>query len=194
LKGPVVTTPNLISLARIPLGFASCLFVIRKSFFPAVVMIFLAILSDYIDGLIARGTSSVSEWGKIFDPLADKIAIGAFVITLTAVRAVPLWFVILFLARDALIAAGGLFLTRKLGSPPSSNLWGKYTSFFMSIYLTVTAVCYMLDKTLWPESLILGGLDPIGLVALGFVVVSLFVYFSESVKKLRNSGVFITIS
>ena len=185
MKGPVFNTPNLISLARIPLGFAACLFVILRSIIPAALMIFLGVLSDYIDGIIARRTDSVSDWGKIFDPLADKIALGAFVITLTAVGAVPLWFVIVFLARDALIAAGGIILTKRFGSPPSSNVWGKFTSFFMSIYLTVAAVCYILDKSLWPDSFTLGGLDPIGLVALGFVLVSLFVYFSESVTKLR---------
>ena len=188
MKGPVINTPNLISLSRIPLAFTACLFLMQKNIVVVVIVILVGVLSDFLDGIIARKTNSISDWGKIFDPLADKIAIGAFIVTLAFVGAVPLWFVILFLTRDAIIAAGGLFIAKKLGSPPSSNRWGKYTSLIMSVYLTSSALSYMLDTTLWSKGLILGGLDPLGLLALGFVLVSLFVYFSESVKKLRNNS------
>jgi CDP-diacylglycerol--glycerol-3-phosphate 3-phosphatidyltransferase len=188
LKGPVINIPNLISLSRIPLALIACLFLVKKNIILVVVVIFVGVISDIVDGIVARRTDSISDWGKIFDPLADKIAIGAFIIMLAILGAVPLWFVILFLARDALIAAGGLFVTKKLGSPPSSNNWGKYTSLSMSLYLTYSAVGYMLDTALWPAGLILAGLDPLGLISLGFVLVSLFVYFSESVKKLRNNS------
>lgn len=186
MKGPLINTPNLISLARIPLGFSACVFVALKSFVPAIAAIFLAGLSDYIDGIVARRTSSVSDWGKIFDPLADKLAIGAFIVTLGVINAVPLWFVILFLSRDAVIAVGGILITRKMGSPPSSNIWGKLSSLTVSIYLTAAAVCYILDCNMWPSGLVLAGLDPLGVLSLGFVMLSLFVYFSEFVHRLRN--------
>ena len=185
MKGPVINIPNLISLSRIPLTFIACVFLVQKEIIPVVIVILVGVFSDVIDGVVARKTNSISDWGKIFDPLADKIAIGAFIVTLAFLGGVPLWFVILFLIRDAIIAVGGLFVAKKLGSPPSSNRWGKYSSLAMSVYLTSAAVSYMLNTTLWPSGLILAGLDPLGLLALGFVLVSLFVYFSESVTKLR---------
>lgn len=185
MKGPVINIPNLISLARIPLAIAACIFLVEKNTVLVVIVILAGVFSDVIDGVIARKTDSISDWGKIFDPLADKIAIGAFIITLAFLKAVPLWFVILFLTRDAIIAAGGFFVTKKLGSPPSANRWGKYSSMVISVYLTSSALSYMLDTTLWPSGLILAGLDPLGLLSLGLVLVSLFVYFSESVRKLR---------
>ncbi|NOQ23659.1 MAG: hypothetical protein GQ565_13560 [Candidatus Aegiribacteria sp.] len=188
MKGPVINIPNLISLSRIPLAFIACIFLVQKEIVLVVIVILAGVFSDVIDGVVARRTNSISDWGKILDPLADKIAIGAFIITLAFLGGVPLWFVILFLTRDAIIAAGGLYVAKKLGSPPSSNRWGKYSSLAMSVYLTSAAVSYMLDTTLWPSGLILAGLDPLGLLALGFVLVSLFVYFSESVKKLRNTS------
>lgn len=188
MKGPVLNVPNLLSLIRIPLGIAACFFVASRWMVPAAAAIFLAVFSDWLDGVVARRTDSVSEWGKIFDPLADKIAIGAFIVTLAFLKAVPLWFVVVFLARDVLIAAGGLFVTRRMGSPPSSNIWGKLSSFTISIYLTMAAVSYMLNSTVWSPELSPAGLDPVGWISLGFVLTSLFVYFSETVKKLRNSG------
>ncbi len=178
----------MISLSRIPLAFIACIFLVQKNITFVVGVILVGVFSDVIDGVVARRTNSASDWGKIFDPLADKIAIGAFIVTLAFLGGVPLWFVILFLTRDAIIAAGGLYVTKKLGSPPSSNRWGKYTSLAMSVYLTSAAVSYMLDTTLWPSGLILAGLDPLGLLSLGFVLVSLFVYFSESAQKLRNTS------
>ncbi len=187
MRGPVLTIPNCVSLARVPLGLAACILVWQRVLIPSVILIFLAILSDFLDGVVARRTDSASDWGRIFDPLADKVAIGAFIVTLALVGAVPLWFVILFLIRDALIAAGGIFMTRRLGSPPSSNIWGKLSSLTISVYLTVAAVGHMTSGVIWPRNLVLAGLDPVGLLALGFVLISLFVYFSESVKKLRNS-------
>jgi len=187
VKGPLFNVPNLISLSRIPLAFSACVFLLRDSFIPLVFVIFLGILSDFADGMVARKTDSVSDWGKILDPLADKIAIGAFIITLALIKVVPLWFVILFLIRDVLIAAGGIAVTKRLGYPPSSNIWGKLSTLILSIYLTSAAVCHMLDCALWPASLILWGLDPAGWISLVFVLLSLFVYFSESVKLLRNS-------
>jgi len=187
LKGPVLTAPNVISILRVPMGLAACLFLVLRLPVPALTMIFLAVASDYIDGYWARRRNSVSDWGRIFDPLADKIALGAFIITLTALGAVPLWFVILFLTRDALIAAGGIYMTRRLGSPPSSNIWGKYCTCAMSLYLTLAAVSYLFRLSLWPRGLTLAGLDPLGLMALGFVLISLFVYFHQSLKTLRNA-------
>ena len=186
MRGPVLTLPNVISIIRVPMGLAACLFLALEMAVPAIIMIVLAVASDYLDGYMARRQNSVSDWGKIFDPLADKIALGAFIVTLTAVGAVPLWFVILFLGRDLLIAAGGIYLTRRLGSPPSSNIWGKYCSFTMSLYLTSAAVSHLFHLSLWPQGLVLAGLDPLGLVALGFVLVSLFAYFHQSLKTLRS--------
>lgn len=186
MKGPVINLPNLISLSRIPLGFAACFFIASRAIIPASIIIFVGIFSDFLDGSIARATDSVSEWGKVFDPISDKIAMTAVIITLGFLGAVPIWFIAVALSRDILLASGGLYLTKRLGSPPASNIWGKLTTLVLSIYMTIAAICYMLDKTLWSSDLVFAGLDPVGLVSLAFVLISFFVYFSESVKQIRN--------
>jgi CDP-diacylglycerol--glycerol-3-phosphate 3-phosphatidyltransferase len=174
-------------MARVPLSLAACGFVASRNPAPACVFIFLAVLSDFLDGLTARRTGSISDWGKILDPLADKVGIAALVITLAIVGALPLWFLTVVIARDALIAGGGLLLTRRLGAPPSSNLWGKATSLCMSVYLTTISVGWMLDSSLWPRELLLMGVDPLGMLSLAFVAISFFIYFSDSVKLLRKA-------
>ncbi len=186
MKGPVFNLPNIISLSRIPMGFAACFFLVSRAIVPTSIILIVGIFSDFLDGIIARRTNSISDWGKVFDPLADKIAMTAFIITLGFLGAVPVWFIAVALSRDILIASGGLYLTKRLGSPPASNIWGKLSTLILSIYMTIAAICYMLDTTLWSSNLIFAGLDPVGLVSFAFVLTSFFVYFSESVQRIRN--------
>jgi len=187
VRGPFLNLPNALSLARVPCSLAACLFGALRDPVPACAFILLAVSSDFLDGLVARRTGAVSDWGKILDPLADKIGIGALVITLAAVGALPVWFLAVVIARDVLIAGGGILLTKRLGTPPSSNLWGKATSLCMSVYLTTVSVGWMLDAEIWPPELRIRGVDPLGLLSLALVGISFFVYFSASVRLLRKA-------
>jgi len=187
MRGPFLNLPNALSMARVPLSLAACLFVALRDPVPACALILLAVSSDFLDGTIARRTGSISDWGRILDPLADKVGIAALVITLAAVGALPLWFLVVVVARDALIAAGGLLLTRRLGSPPSSNLWGKATSLCLSVYLTTLSVGWMTGAAIWSPGLLLWGVDPLGLLSLALVGISFFVYSSASARLLRKT-------
>lgn len=187
MKGPFLNLPNSLSIVRVPLSLAACWFVASRDPVPACVFIFLAVISDFLDGLAARRTGSVSDWGKILDPLADKIGIAALVTTLAVVGALPLWFLTVVVLRDILIALGGIYMTRRLGAPPSSNIWGKATSLCISVYLTMVSVSWMLDARIWPSGLEVAGVDPLGMLSLAFVVTSFLVYLSDSMKQLRGA-------
>jgi len=80
----------------------------------------VAVATDFLDGRVARATGTVSEWGKILDPTADKLAAAAVTLALVlrpaeAGPSLPVWFVVVVVVRDALIAAGGVQQTRRLG-------------------------------------------------------------------------------
>jgi cardiolipin synthase len=62
--------------------------------------------TDWADGFVARHTDSVSEIGKTLDPLADRLFIGASIITLYAMRILPLLFMVVVVGRDVLMALG----------------------------------------------------------------------------------------
>ena len=70
----------------------------------------ITVLSDGLDGYIARSRGQVTAFGRIADPLADKIVIGGvLVLTLDipeTTSLVPTWIVVLFLAREVLESAG----------------------------------------------------------------------------------------
>jgi phosphatidylglycerophosphate synthase len=110
------------------------------------------------------------------------VGIAAFLITLTLTGRVAVWFASVVVARDLLIAGAGIYLVRRLPSPPSSNIWGKLCSLLLSLYLARQA---LLPSLQWPGD-ILPGLDALGTSALCMVIISLAVYASGALSLLGN--------
>ncbi len=98
------------------------------------------IISDILDGFLARRSGTVTRWGKILDPLADKVAIDAIAIMLAIVKGLPLWVVAVVVGRDVAIVAAGVFLLKRDRIVHSSNVWGKLTSCAMSVLLIAYAM------------------------------------------------------
>ncbi|MBU4240576.1 MAG: CDP-alcohol phosphatidyltransferase family protein [Actinobacteria bacterium] len=102
---------NFITMLRIAVTPGFVVFMLLSSSHPnlkyvAFGLFFFGALTDWADGFVARRTDSVTEFGKTADPLADRIFIGATLITLYAMRILPLPFLVLVLGRDIVIAAG----------------------------------------------------------------------------------------
>ena len=96
----------------------------------AIILCFLAGISDVIDGFLSRRLGESTPAGAYFDPIADKILLSAIYIALGVVGAIPWWMVGLVFARDLLIlamAAYGLLFTRVRRFPPSVR--GKISTF-----------------------------------------------------------------
>lgn len=124
-----------------------------------IVILALAALTDKLDGVFARKFNEVTEWGKILDPVADKIGIAVVAIVLVKLHLIPLWFVLVMLARDALILAGGIYVKKRKGVVLQSNQLGKWTigvlalaMFFAMIRWTAAA-----DVFLWVCVIMLAG-------------------------------------
>lgn len=93
----------------------------------ALLILFIALLTDGLDGMAARRWNAVSETGKVLDPVADKIVMGAAAFSLWAWYGLPGWFLFAVIARDAFILFGGALVMKSRGAVPSSNLPGKIT-------------------------------------------------------------------
>ncbi|HLR25632.1 MAG TPA: CDP-alcohol phosphatidyltransferase family protein [Fodinibius sp.] len=97
-------------------------------------LVFYGIISDYLDGLVARITNNISEWGKVLDPVADKFA--AFLLFLYAVYIgfIPLWFFIVEIARDLIIMCGSLYIRRLRGKVAMATMSGKVSVNMLGLY------------------------------------------------------------
>jgi cardiolipin synthase (CMP-forming) len=128
--------PNLITLTRIALVPVLALMLFQKRAFGALIIVFLAGLSDVLDGFAARRWHQRTKVGTLIDPLADKILLSTAFILL-AVRSlgftyvIPLWLMAVVIARDFIILAGGvvIFLIRgRREFPPT--VFGKVSTVF----------------------------------------------------------------
>ena len=129
--GSFWTVANALSLSRVVLVAPIAWLIYRGGHVGLLFgLIGLAIATDWFDGRVARLTDTVSEWGKVLDATADKLAAAAVTIALLvrpaeAGPSLPLWFVALAVTRDVLLAAGGLVQSRRLGRFTSSLWSGK---------------------------------------------------------------------
>jgi CDP-diacylglycerol--glycerol-3-phosphate 3-phosphatidyltransferase len=104
-----VNLPNALSLVRIFLTPVLVVFLIavpRPYNLTAAAVFLAAVLTDWLDGRIARRTRQVTTLGKLLDPLADKLLISASLISLVQVGRAQAWMVVLIVGRD--IAVMGL--------------------------------------------------------------------------------------
>lgn len=63
-------------------------------------LFFIAGLSDWIDGKIARKTGAITEFGKLWDPIADKLVIGSVLVLLTIDQVIPVAITVIILVRE----------------------------------------------------------------------------------------------
>lgn len=138
--------PNRLTLGRLVL---TALFVIALSgdflFHGTAALLFfiLATITDYLDGVIARRMNLTTDFGKLMDPLVDKILVASAFILLVTYDALPAWAVIVIISREFLItglrvlaSSKGIILpAEKLGKHKTA--WQMITIIFFLLLLSV---------------------------------------------------------
>ena len=134
LKDKVFTISNFLSISRALLlpffvQYASEFkedTSILKYYYVLVFICFLVVLSDYLDGLVARLLNEETILGRYLDPVSDKIVTIGGLSTITAYFQFPLWILILYIVREIIGVCLGLFLYFKRGIQGKPNAWGKW--------------------------------------------------------------------
>ena len=122
-KSEIFSIPNLLSMFRIVLiPFIIWLYVTKESYYWAFALVVLSGLTDFLDGKIARHCNMITEFGKILDPLADKLTQAALIICLIS-RYVWMWALIgLFVVKEIVSTALG-YLSVKASKKVSGAMW-----------------------------------------------------------------------
>lgn len=147
----IFTISNLLSLVRlfiaIPLWILLTDYETNRNLI--IIIGLFAALTDFLDGFLARKLNQITEFGKIIDPLADKIIVGAVVIKLFYVGLIPSYYFYLIIGRDIIIFLTGIYISNKLGKVLPSNMLGKITVFVIAIVLIMLIGGYNLSNTIF---------------------------------------------
>ncbi|MEO5920420.1 MAG: CDP-diacylglycerol--glycerol-3-phosphate 3-phosphatidyltransferase [Pseudolysinimonas sp.] len=98
----------------------------------------LAIVTDAVDGFLARSRNLVTDQGKLLDPIADKVLIGAALVSLSVLGELPWWVTIVILVREVGITVLRLALLRDHVIP--AGLLGKVKTWVQAIAISVALV------------------------------------------------------
>lgn len=138
MKRDVLNLPNLLSLFRLLLAVPFVLVTVSSlpnARFWGIVILVVGIATDKLDGMIARRRHQETEWGRIIDPVADKIGVAAVAVALTVIGIIPMWFLVVIAVRDLLILCGGIYLKSRKKIVVPSNTAGKWTVTVVSLTL-----------------------------------------------------------
>ena len=127
--------PNLLTLLRgamIPIFYIIFFSDITNNFLWATVIFVIASLTDWLDGFLARRWNLVTNFGKIMDPLADKLLVMTALICLLAVFRIKPWAVIIILAREMAIT-GLRIIVASEGVVVAADILGKLKTVFQML-------------------------------------------------------------
>lgn len=114
------------------------------SYIASLALFIIASVSDIVDGYIARKYNLVTNFGKLFDPLADKILTSALFVLFTAFQLISPFIVIIILAREFLIT-GFRTVAAMQNIALSANNWGKHKTIWQ-IILILNAYCLLIIR------------------------------------------------
>jgi cardiolipin synthase (CMP-forming) len=178
VPAPLAQLPNALTLSRLVLIPIFVVLMVQAGdahSWPAGILFGVAGVTDQIDGFLARAWHVESRFGKIADPLADRLMIDAAVILLVAYGRLPWAGLVVVAARDLLLLVGWRVLAPR-GIDLDVNLLGKAATWILYAAVAFRIVTH--DHTSWPLWIFWIGLA-------GAVIAAMF-YVLEARKQLRS--------
>lgn len=103
----------------------------------ALSIFFIAVITDYYDGKIARETNTVSDFGKLMDPIADKLLTFTFLLVLLQAGVVSLLLVLILLFREFFITSIRALVSNKTQEIIPASKYGKYKTVALYVALFI---------------------------------------------------------
>ena len=117
--------PNVLTMFRLVLVPVFIVLYLSGHPYGALVVFCIASLTDMLDGYIARTTNQITAFGKLMDPLADKLLVLSALICHGIAKVFPWSAMIMVMFKDMTLIIGALFMLGKKNIVVKSNWWGK---------------------------------------------------------------------
>jgi CDP-diacylglycerol--glycerol-3-phosphate 3-phosphatidyltransferase len=178
VSAPLAQLPNALTVGRLLLIPAFVVVLAAADggrSWPSAILFGAAGVTDQVDGWLARRWRVESEFGKLADPLADRLMIDAAIVLLWVGGRLPWEALLLVLARDGLLVGGYRFVADR-GYEFSVSLLGKAATWVL--YAALAFLMVTRDGTTWPLALFWAGL---GLAALAAAL-----YIGSAWRQIRR--------
>ncbi len=140
--------PNILTIIRFLLIPIIVIFAFEDNYIATIIVLTISGLTDVLDGYIARKYNFISNFGKLMDPLADKMTQVALLGTLTIQKIIPIWIIVIVIIKEFLMVSGASFLYGK-ELVVSSKWYGKLAT----VLFYVAIVCSLFTQY-WNGSLV----------------------------------------
>ena len=158
----------------------------------AAILFVIASLTDFLDGYIARKYHWVSDFGKIWDPLADKLLVDGVLICFAYLSLIPIWVCVLLILRDFIVDAFRMHALSKQIIVPAS-MWGKLKTVFelVGLILIFFFMHFSLQLAITTNQEVdwYLGQNLVMLIATVFSLVSMGIYIVQISKKINQTKI-----
>lgn len=148
-----MTWPNAITIVRIGLAFVAFWYLLSNTFnatIAAMIIFTFAAVTDFVDGELARRSNTITTFGKILDPIADKVLVlGAFAV-LSYLGVFPFWIVIPVFAREIVITILRLYFLMR-GIAIAAVKSGKQKTTMQIVAIAVIFLNLLFTRYYMPE-------------------------------------------
>jgi CDP-diacylglycerol---glycerol-3-phosphate 3-phosphatidyltransferase len=133
--------PNILTISRMVLAAIMLLLLSLPDSIPlmkslAFMIFVVAGITDYFDGYLARTTYGVTAFGKLMDPLADKVMVCAAFVSFVDLKLVPAYIVVIIISREFLVTGLRLLAVEK-GIVISAGKWGKHKTVWQIVSIII---------------------------------------------------------
>jgi len=183
----MLNLPNKITILRILLVpfFVTCLVYYNPQAdylrFVALSIFLLAVITDALDGYLARRTNQKTKLGMIIDPIADKILLLSAFLSLALIKGLPVgvklpaWVLIVIISRDSIILLGSVLIFVSGGNLDiKPNFWGKITTFLQMLTIISLLLLLPFSRIIWSLMVV-------------FTAISGLVYITRGSRLLNSS-------
>lgn len=133
--------PNILTVVRFLLIPIIVLLAFEDDYIATIIVLTISGLTDVLDGYIARKYNFITNFGKLMDPLADKMTQVALLGTLAIQKIIPVWIIVVVIIKEFLMVSGASFLYGK-ELVVSSKWYGKLTT----VLFYVAIVCSLFTQ------------------------------------------------
>lgn len=174
--------PNKLTMARIIMVPIFMVVMLKEYYIAALVIFALASITDFFDGYLARKYDLVSSFGKIMDPLADKLLVFSALTCFIQLDVVSVWAPIIIIAREFFVTSMRVVAVSK-GKVIAASWWGKVKTNVQLFALLGSMLLLGLGNPMFYELSIAGILIWISAI---FTVASWIAYIFENISVFKD--------